>query len=102
MPALEVSVFEGLFAAVSGGRDCSVPSYGDGRSEPLCAVFHARCHAAIPAALEAGGRKVSDALAPMARLAPLELRYVPVRSPDAFANLNTPEDVKHHAGKRDG
>jgi len=96
MPALEVSVLEELFAAVSDGGDCAVPSYGDGRIEPLCAVFHARCHAAILAALEAGVRKVSDALAPLA------LRSVPVRSPDAFANLNTPEDLKHYAGKRDG
>ena len=101
MPALEVPVLEELFAAVADGGDCAMPSYGDGRIEPLCAVYHARCHPAILAALEAVVRKVSDALAPLA------LRYVPVRSPDAFANLNTPHDLKQYAlkqyaGKKDG
>jgi molybdopterin-guanine dinucleotide biosynthesis protein A len=95
MPSLEASIFKELFAAAEGS-DGAVPSYEDGRIEPLCAVFHARCHAAILAALEGGVRKVSDALAPLA------LRYVPVSSPDSFANLNTPEDLKHYAGRRDG
>jgi len=95
MPSLDVSILGKLFEAAEGG-DGAVPSYGDGRIEPLCAVFHARCHAAILAAVESGVRKVSDALARLA------LRYVPVSSPDSFANLNTPEDLERYGGKRRG
>jgi molybdopterin-guanine dinucleotide biosynthesis protein A len=94
MPSLDVSILEELFAAAEG-VDGAVPSYGDGRIEPLCAVFHVRCHAAVLTALEAGVRKVSEALAR------LKLRYVPVSSPDSFANLNTPEDLKRFGEKRD-
>lgn len=100
MPSLDVSILDALFAAAEG-NDGAVPSYSDGRIEPLCAVLHARCHAVILAAVEAGVRKVSDALDRLA------LRYVPVSSPDSFANLNTPEDLERHVsrnspGKRHG
>jgi molybdenum cofactor guanylyltransferase len=87
MPSLDVAILEKLFAVAEKG-DCAVPSYEDGRIEPLCAVFHARCHPAILAALEAGVRKVSEALDP------LELRYMPVATNRSFANLNTPEDLE--------
>jgi molybdopterin-guanine dinucleotide biosynthesis protein A len=56
--------------------------------EPLCAVFHARCHAAILEALESGVRKVTEALGR------LKLKRVPVDTADSFANLNTPEDLE--------
>ena len=85
MPSLDVSVLETLFEA---GGDCAVPSYSDGRVEPLCAVFHARCHAAILEALESGVRKVTEALGR------LKLKRVPVDTADSFANLNTPEDLE--------
>ena len=90
MPSLDVSILEALFeaGALETSCDCAVPSYSDGRIEPLCAVFHARCHAAILAALEAGVRKVTEALAR------LELRYIPVATDTSFANLNTPEDLE--------
>jgi molybdopterin-guanine dinucleotide biosynthesis protein A len=94
MPALDASVLEELFVA-SEGADGAVPSYGDGRIEHLSAVLHARCHAAVLAALEVGVFKVSDVLAR------LKLRYVPVSNPDTFANLNTPEDLERYGGKRD-
>ncbi|MES1261755.1 MAG: molybdenum cofactor guanylyltransferase, partial [Acidobacteriota bacterium] len=59
--------------------------------EPLCAVYHRRCHPAIRAALEAGVRKVTDALRE-----PLQIRYVRVPSRAPFANLNTPEDLRKY------
>jgi molybdopterin-guanine dinucleotide biosynthesis protein A len=95
MPSLNVSFLEELFVAAEG-VDGAVPSYGDGRIEQLSAVLHARCHAAILAALEAGVLKVGDVLAR------LKLRYVPVSNPDSFANLNTPEELKRYGEKRDG
>lgn len=90
MPSLDVAIIESLFAT---GADCAVPSYGDGRVEPLCAVFHARCHAAILEAVEDGVRKVTDALGRL-ESKNLRLEYVRVEKADSFANLNTPEDLE--------
>jgi molybdopterin-guanine dinucleotide biosynthesis protein A len=95
MPALDAFIFKEQFVA-SEDADGAVPSYGDGRIEQLSAVLHPRSHAAVPAALDAGVLKVSDVLAR------LKLRYVPVSTPEAFANLNTPEDLERCGDKRDG
>jgi molybdenum cofactor guanylyltransferase len=84
MPALDTATLEALFPAAG---DCSLPRYANGKVEPLCAVYHRRCHPAILAALKKGIRKVTDALET------LELTYIPVASTAPFANLNTPEDV---------
>jgi len=40
----------------------ALPEYPDGRVEPLCAVYHRRCHAGIVDAMKQGIRKVTDAL----------------------------------------
>jgi molybdopterin-guanine dinucleotide biosynthesis protein A len=92
MPSLDPAVLEQLFAA---GGDCALPRYADGRVEPLCAVYHRRCHAAVLAALEAGIRKITDALRPIENAS--RIRYIPVASDRAFANLNTPEDLRKYA-----
>ncbi len=96
MPSLDPALLESLFetAEAQPGADCVLPSYGDGRVEPLCAVYNRGCHAAIEEALNAGIRKVTDALAPLA------LRYVPVARPDSFANLNTPEELRQFQTRR--
>jgi len=97
MPALNPSLLGELFAACTecnpdeaGHPDGALPQYADGRVEPLCAVYHRRCHASIRAALESGVRKVTDALQA------LEIRYVRVASDAPFANLNTPEDLRKY------
>jgi molybdopterin-guanine dinucleotide biosynthesis protein A len=94
MPALRENLLEELFRALEGAEsptiDCVLPRHDDGRFEPLCAVYHRRCHPAIRAALEAGFRKVTDALHPFA------IRYVRVSDPAAFANLNTPDDWRRY------
>jgi len=96
MPALDPALLESLFEAAEAQpeADCAMPAYGDGRFEPLCAVYHRRCHAAIEAALNCGIRKVTDALAPLA------LRYLRVTRPDSFANLNTPEELRRFQTQR--
>jgi molybdopterin-guanine dinucleotide biosynthesis protein A len=91
MPALHPSIFAELFAAAAEeNADCALPQYAGGRVEPLCAVYHRRCHAVIRAALEAGIRKVTDSLRPLA------IRYVRVASEAPFANLNTPEELQKY------
>lgn len=86
MPQLDAPMLEALFM---GGGDCNVATYADGRFEPLCGVYHRRCHAAILAAIEAGVRRVKDVLPA------LGLRYVRVDGP-AIPNLNTPADVARY------
>lgn len=91
MPALETPILESLFLA---GGDVALPAYPDGTVEPLCAVYHRRCHPAIRSALEAGIRRITDALA---TLGPgFAIRYVPVTRSEPFANLNTPEDLRRY------
>ena len=87
MPALNQAILERLF---DPAFDCSLPRYPDGKVEPLCAVYHQRCHPAIRAALEQGTRKVTDALASFA------IRYVSVVHREPFTNLNTPEDLEKY------
>jgi molybdopterin-guanine dinucleotide biosynthesis protein A len=62
--------------------------------EPLCAVYHRRCHRVVRTALETGVRKVTDALKM------LELTYITVAAPlaarEPFANLNTPDDLRKY------
>ena len=95
MPSLDDGIIEELFRAALEG-DCAAPWYSDGRIEPLCAVIHRRCHEPILRAIETGTRKVTVALAQLA------LRYVPVGSPESFANLNTPEDLAQWRRERGG
>jgi molybdopterin-guanine dinucleotide biosynthesis protein A len=98
MPALDPAILESLFAAaITNGVDCAVPRYPDGKLEPVCAVYHRRCHAPILAAVEDGIRKVADAFLRLA--VKHAITYVPVSSPASFANLNTPEELRRY---RDG
>jgi molybdenum cofactor guanylyltransferase len=94
MPAIHEDLLEELFAE---GGDCSMPRHDDGKVEPLCAVYQRRCHPVIREALEAGVRKVTDALRLFENQG-LAIRYIRVSSPASFANLNTPEDWRryHH------
>jgi molybdopterin-guanine dinucleotide biosynthesis protein A len=94
MPAIGANLLEDLFAA---GGDCALPRHDDGRLEPLCAVYHRRCHRLVSIAIKSGVRKVTEALALLADQS-LAIRYVRVPDPAAFANLNTPEDWRryHH------
>lgn len=91
MPALDAGILEQLFVAAAGNNgDCAAPRYSDGRLEPLCVVWNARCHAEVVSALADGVRKVTGVLDRLA------LRYVPVASDAAFRNLNTPEDLERY------
>ncbi len=91
MPALDASVLNSLFI---GDGDCVIPRYPNGKTEPLCSVFHRRCHAHIRHCIENGIRRVVDATAGLA------IRYVPVTGTEAFTNLNTPEDVRRYGNER--
>jgi len=91
MPSLDALLLRKLARAVAD--DAAIPQYPDGSIEPLCAVYHQRCHAAAAEALDAGLRRISDFIAR------LTVRYVQVTDPRPFLNLNTPEDLeKYYCG----
>jgi len=91
MPLISASFLQSLLdAAESSGADCLIPSGPSGRLEPLCAVYHARCAAAIGEALDRGVRKITGALN--------GLRIAAWSVPEShwFRNVNTPEEWAHH------
>jgi len=91
MPALASGFLAELLELAEGyGADALVPAGPSGRWEPLCAVYHRRCRAALETALDAGVRRVSGALAG------LDVRIRKVDDPACFENLNTPEEWACH------
>ena len=90
MPGVAQSLFRTLFDNCESdpASDGAVPVGPEGRAEPLCAVYHRRCHAVILRAIEAGKYKVTDVLLLLA------LRYVEVADAHVFANLNTPDEFR--------
>ena len=96
IPSITEKSLESLFEAADGSS-CAVPRHDDGRLEPLCAVYNRACHPIVMAALEAGVRRVTDALR-LFETQGLAIRYVRVSDPAEFDNLNTPEDWRryHH------
>jgi len=94
MPSLRENLLEELFTP---DADCVLPRHDDGKLEPLCAVYRRSCHPVIREALQAGIRKVTDALR-LLEGSGLAIRYIRVSNPSLFANLNTPEDWRryHH------
>jgi molybdenum cofactor guanylyltransferase len=87
MPAMPAEFLRGLMdAAERAGADALVPAGPTGRLEPLSAVYHRRCRETLCRALDAGVRKVTDALAG------LEVARFAVDNAACFENLNTPEE----------
>lgn len=87
MPAISTEFLRGLLdAAERLNADALVPAGPSGRLEPLSAVYHRRCLATLRRALEAGVRKVTEALAG------LEVALWTVDDAACFENLNTPEE----------
>jgi len=88
MPAIPAALLRGLLDAAAGrsGADALVPAGPSGRPEPLCAVYHRRCAPAFRRALDAGVRKVTEALAG------LNVATYTVNDAACFQNLNTPEE----------
>ena len=87
MPGISAAFLRGLLeAAERAGADALAPAGPTGRLEPLCAVYHRRCRETLGRALEAGVRKITDALAG------LKVARLAVDDAAGFENLNTPEE----------
>jgi molybdopterin-guanine dinucleotide biosynthesis protein A len=88
MPALSPGILAELLNAEA---DAAVPRYSDGKLEPLCAAYSRRCHGVVREALEAGVRRVIDALR-LLEARGFALSYVAVETRAPFENLNTPDE----------
>jgi phospholipid/cholesterol/gamma-HCH transport system ATP-binding protein len=85
LPDLSVELLESLFArAEATGADCVVPQTPDGL-QPLCAVYHRRCLAAVKSAVDRKMLKMQDLIS--------ELRAEIVTAP-VIKNVNTPQDFE--------
>lgn len=87
MPAVSAGFLGCLLdAAERLNADVLVPVGPSGRLEPLSAVYHRRSGPVLRRALEAGVRKITDALAD------LRVARWTVNDAQFFENLNTPEE----------
>ena len=87
MPDVSAAFLRGLLEAAERlNGDALLPAGPSGRPEPLCAVYHRRCHAILRAALDSGARKITYALDG------LRVRAWNVDNAECFRNLNTPDE----------
>jgi molybdopterin-guanine dinucleotide biosynthesis protein A len=92
MPALDAAFLAGLFEAAQARKAKILAPVGDeGRTEPLCAIYHLDCRPALQQAFDAGIRKATAAFAGV----PATL--LPVEQVAHFQNVNTPEDWAAYA-----
>ena len=86
MPRISVEVLRTLVAAAGTcSQNCLVALGADGEIEPLCAVYHRRCLAAVSQAIQRKRLKMKDLVA---ELEPLKVRV----DGAALANVNTPAE----------
>ncbi len=103
LPYLTKEWLEYLAArALASSADAVLPMNARG-AEPLCAVYHKRCEAAIRAALAQGTRKVTDGLKNV-RVETIELAEWKAFDSEGllFKNMNSPEDYEEARAKLDG
>ena len=87
MPGITSEFVAGLFAlAEHMDVDVVLPLGESGRPDPLCAVYHRRCHPVLESAFRGGTRKVTAALDG------LRVHRFAAESLDALHNVNTPEE----------
>jgi molybdopterin-guanine dinucleotide biosynthesis protein A len=84
-----------LVARLADGAGGAIAMTADGELEPLCALWPAAAAEALDAALAEGRHPAARRMA-----AELGFRSVPFAEPDAFANVNTAEDLARAAGRR--
>ncbi|MGJ5816573.1 molybdenum cofactor guanylyltransferase [Paludibaculum fermentans] len=87
MPRLPSEWLRRMVGAALGGEQAAVAAaHGDGRVEPLCAIYHSRLHPMFAAALEEGRysiRKLLDTI---------DFARFPVDDEEYVANLNTSDE----------
>ena len=96
MPRVGVELLRFLAARV-GPPATAVPR-ADGHPQPMCARYGPDVLAAVDARLAAGGRSLRDLLESLAERGEVawveEEAWGPVAGPDAFSDIDTPEDLQ--------
>ena len=91
MPGVTAALLENLLIqAAEQDCDCLLPVGATDFPEPLCAVWHVRCLAAIRSALNSNVRKITDALGS------LRVVHAPSTGLGWAVNVNTPADWQLH------
>ncbi len=88
MPALTSESLGSLLAEAVRTDGSSILPLGASGPEPLCAVYHRDCLAALEKAICEGRLKMRDIVRE------LEPRFIVGIDPACFANLNSPEDLE--------
>jgi molybdopterin-guanine dinucleotide biosynthesis protein A len=95
MPLVGVELLE--FLAGRAGIATAVPRAG-GHPQPMCARYGPDVLAAVDERLAAGGRSLRDLLETLAASGAVswveEEEWEPVAGPEAFADVDTPEDLR--------
>lgn len=87
MPEITAEFLKQLMTrAESGHASAVIPVAPDGVPQPLCAVYHHQCLAAVAGALRNGVYKITEALAA------LDVDFWSVPESHYFCNLNTPQE----------
>lgn len=92
MPALAPAVLRGLFEDAEG--DCVVPRDPSGKAHPLCAIYHQQAGPKITRLLDAGVRRVMEAIRS------LDAHFRRVDDPSYLQNVNTPEEWERYLSAR--
>ncbi len=93
MPGLRAEFLARILgAAIESQADCLLPVSPSGYPEPLCAVYHSRCLAAVSAALDRDQNKITAALEG------LQVLHFPIHNQESVTNVNTPEDWARYRG----
>jgi molybdopterin-guanine dinucleotide biosynthesis protein A len=94
-PFLQPELIRLLVGRVRPGVDVVIPARGNGRREPLCAVYSKRCLPHIAEQLARGNKRI---ISFFHKVNVLEVPEAELRAVDpdlvSFINLNTPADVK--------
>jgi molybdopterin-guanine dinucleotide biosynthesis protein A len=95
MPRVSVELLR--FLARRGGPETAVPR-ADGHPQPMCARYGPDVLAAVDERLAAGGQSLRDLLETLAASGAVgwveREEWEPVAGPDAFSDVDTPEDLR--------
>lgn len=83
LPGVTAGFFKDLLNAASAQADAVIPVTPDGRAHPLAALYRRSAKTVVSAALDAGIRKVLDAIQA------LKIQHFPVAE---LVNTNTPDE----------
>ena len=96
MPRVGVDLLR-LLAGRAGPPDTAIPR-ADGHPQPMCARYGPDVLAAVDERLAAGGRSLRDLLETMAASGAVAWvepdEWAPVAGPEAFSDVDTPEDLQ--------